>query len=608
MKKKVFFLWFAVLFAASNLSAQFTSDDVQFWVGEGVNSAILNIDFVVDGDSSSFVWGYHFDETTTGEQMLNAIAAADENLTVNIAGFLNDIYYIDYQGVAGDPTYWSTWSKTNDAAAWVTNMGIGTEVQNGEWFGCSYTLWDENFNPISAPGYPVAAEEIMVNFTQSDILFWVGEGANSAILNIDFVVDGDSSSFAWGYHFDGVTTGSQMLADVAAADEQLTVNAGVFLNDIFYEDYAGVAGNPTYWSTWSKTDDAASWATNMGISTEVQNGQWFGCSYTLYDEEFNPINEPGYPIAATNDNYVAGPYAPGADEIGTTAIPAVSDLFTAWASQCVVERGSIDISDDSAADASFGTATDATGIADGLTVVSLGDGGSAILTFDNPIGNGEGADFAVFENGFGDAFLELAFVEVSSDGVNYFRFPSSSLTQTEEQIGGFGELDPTYIHNLAGKYRANFGTPFDLEDLAGTAGLDINAITHVKIIDVVGSIDPQYGTLDSEGNLINDPFTTPFESGGFDLDAVGVINSTVSIQENSDLTWNFFPNPAHEIININTTVGGKLSIVDQTGKLCLFENIEFHSSTINISDLASGMYWMSLVTENKTMQKILVVE
>ena len=43
------------------------------------------------------------------------------------------------------------------------------------------------------------------------------------------------------------------------------------------------------------------------------------------------------------------------------------------------------------------------------------------------------------------------------------------------------------------------------------------------MVDVVGSIDPMYGTRDSLGNLINDPWPTPFATGGFDLDAVAVL-------------------------------------------------------------------------------------
>jgi hypothetical protein len=78
---------------------------------------------------------------------------------------------------------------------------------------------------------------------------------------------------------------------------------------------------------------------------------------------------------------------------------------------------------------------------------------------------------------------------------------------------------------LAGKYRQGYGTPFDLEELAGTPGLNVNDVKYVRIIDVVGSIDDNYATYDSFGNKINDPWPTPFDSSGFDLEAVGVIHS-----------------------------------------------------------------------------------
>jgi hypothetical protein len=157
-------------------------------------------------------------------------------------------------------------------------------------------------------------------------------------------------------------------------------------------------------------------------------------------------------------------------------------------------------------------------------VVSLGDGGIATLTFSAAIFNGEGFDFAIFENSFSDDFLELAHVEVSSDGINFFRFPSVSLSPSDVQVESFGLLDATQIYNLAGKYRLFYGTPFDLQDLANELGLDINSMTHVRIIDVVGSILPEFATYDSQGNIINDPWPTPFPTSGFDLDAVGVIH------------------------------------------------------------------------------------
>jgi len=116
-------------------------------------------------------------------------------------------------------------------------------------------------------------------------------------------------------------------------------------------------------------------------------------------------------------SYAQGSFAPAAGINGTTAIHKDSSVFSAWATSCTVSRGYLDISDTSIGVTSTGTELDALGIADG-TVISLGDNGSATVTFNQPILNGSGPDFAVFENGFNDDFLELAFVEVSEDGID----------------------------------------------------------------------------------------------------------------------------------------------------------------------------------------------
>jgi hypothetical protein len=124
-------------------------------------------------------------------------------------------------------------------------------------------------------------------------------------------------------------------------------------------------------------------------------------------------------------------------------------------------------------------------------IVCLGRGGEITLTFDLPIKNHDGWDFAVFENSFSDAFLELAYVEVSSDGQDFVRFDNDSLTPGP--VGGFGSVDPADINGFAGKYRQGYGMPFDLQDLAekpevldGTVNLA--RITHVKIMDIAALI------------------------------------------------------------------------------------------------------------------------
>ncbi len=288
-------------------------------------------------------------------------------------------------------------------------------------------------------------------------------------------------------------------------------------------------------------------------------------------------------VVVSGSALFAGPYAPPAGQAGSTAIYMDDASIVAWATEAIIERGFIDVSRPELGYVGYGDDANCLGSAQGgiYDVVSLGDGGVATLSFQNPITNEDGNDFVVFENSYNNTFLELGFVEVSSDGNNFFRFEAVSLTDPNIQVGTFGSVDTTNIHNLTGKYRCGYGTPFDLQELAGIEGLDINSITHVRIIDVVGCIQPtdfnndgfvnfldysvlagayfsrpgdtgwnqrcdiaapydfidwndirefifqwltEWSSIDSLGNKINDPWPTPFDTGGFDLDAVGVIH------------------------------------------------------------------------------------
>ncbi|MBW3598460.1 MAG: DUF4465 domain-containing protein, partial [Planctomycetes bacterium] len=212
---------------------------------------------------------------------------------------------------------------------------------------------------------------------------------------------------------------------------------------------------------------------------------------------------------------LTGPYAPAAGEPGSTAMFLDDPAFVAWST------GWKDYAPGANVDATWKTPEKALGqaVASGFDIVALGDSGEITLTFDRPIRNGPGADFAVFENSFSDTFLELAFVEASSDGVTFFRIANDSLT--EDPVGAFGAVDPTNITGYGGKYRQGFGVPFDLEELAGASPLlNVNRVTHVKIVDIKGD----GSTLDSGGDPIYDVHPTT-GSGGFDLDAVGVVHA-----------------------------------------------------------------------------------
>jgi hypothetical protein len=313
-------------------------------------------------------------------------------------------------------------------------------------------------------------------------------------------------------------------------------------------------------------------------------------------------------------------FAPPAGVPGTSAIYKDSSVFTAWATGCSIVRGPQDISNTALGVATAGDSSMALGIAGSNGIVSLGDGGQATLTFAQPITNGLGWDFAVFENSFDGQFLELAFVEVSSDGINFFRFPATSNTQDTAQVTSFGLLDATKLNNLAGKYEALYGTPFDLDELENTPGLDVTVITHVRIVDVVGSIQSQYATYDSNGHPINDPWNTPFISSGFDLDAVGVIHQLTGIDPGiSPLITAIavYPQPATEHINITYLLTAaadvSIQIVDALGQQILFldqgnQSASTYNLQLDLQPEAGQLYFLRIqVNQQSTGYPLLFI-
>ena len=204
-------------------------------------------------------------------------------------------------------------------------------------------------------------------------------------------------------------------------------------------------------------------------------------------------------------------------------------------------------------------------------VFSLGDGGWITIAFEQAVTNGPGPDLAVWENGFvnvsvpplGMLFAELMFVEVSSNGIDFARFPSVCLNPATEPIGGFGCIDPTYYHNVGGKHPngndgRDEGTPFDLDDLLDdplviNGTVDLNNIQYVRLVDVIGD----GSTYDSLGNPMWDPYPTPFGSGGADLDAVCILKNVYILHLGMDEDGNdIFPQElAQELYYTGASVG-----------------------------------------------------
>jgi Domain of unknown function (DUF4465) len=227
---------------------------------------------------------------------------------------------------------------------------------------------------------------------------------------------------------------------------------------------------------------------------------------------------------------LAGSLLPSRAPAGPYTDPGhLPDVVTAWPDSVEeLVRGPRDIANPAGGLASFGSASAALGPAGSSTtdVVSLGDGGHATVAFEAGLHNGPGDDLVVFENGFvfpPGLFTELAYVEVASNGVDFARFPV--IARNSLPVASFEPLDPTDYHGFAGRHEFGVGTGFDLADLSShplvaNGSVDLLAIREVRIVDAIGD----GSELDAAGRPIHDPYATPFESGGFDLEAVGAIH------------------------------------------------------------------------------------
>lgn len=171
-----------------------------------------------------------------------------------------------------------------------------------------------------------------------------------------------------------------------------------------------------------------------------------------------------------------------------------------------------------------------------LHVLTIGAGGSLTLGFDVTICDGPGADFTAFENGFlfgpvfgGSVFAECAFVEVSTNGVDFARFPVKYYAPTANgtpmgSLAGLCGGMPVLANVLTNTISpfdpvVSGGESFDLADLAQdplvVAGVvDLQAIHFIRFADVVAGVD-----LDVNGKPIPGGATA-------DLDAVAVLHHT----------------------------------------------------------------------------------
>ena len=267
-------------------------------------------------------------------------------------------------------------------------------------------------------------------------------------------------------------------------------------------------------------------------------------------------------------------------------------------------------------------------VANHMAVHSLGVGGFLTLGFDVAITDGPGADFLIFENAFaagtaGQIFSEAVFVEVSSNGQDFARFPTHY--QGPSSSGGpFSTAWAGYYAGFAGIKPSKGGMPgvdnfdvvqaggdsFDLADLASHAlvqlgKVDLTRITQMRLVDVVAGV-----SKDSGGNTIQDP-----SAGSADINAVAVVHHQGNVHGTGPKVEVVVPGAGDFIITLSDPAG--LSNLDPTSIRVALDGIEipfalllpmmkvvqFHTASVTLqlgSTLPPGLlFQLSVSARNK---------
>lgn len=213
----------------------FTFDDVEFWVGEGANRALLVIQWNMESETNAMAWGYRWDGEANGEAMMKAVVEADprfffmtetgtqfgstvaglgydangdgefalcrtdnpdevvrpdENGIIYTSGYSYDgwesVDPADYWQGGWFQGYWSYWVRDDVASEWgYSGTGIsGRKLTDGCWDGWNFAVGmsPQDWKPVAPAPKPAEEPLLPAEFTEGFFIQnedWFGHAAGS---------------------------------------------------------------------------------------------------------------------------------------------------------------------------------------------------------------------------------------------------------------------------------------------------------------------------------------------------------------------------------------------------------------------------------------------
>lgn len=517
MVKKLLTFFFGICLMAGAASAQtestFAADDIVYWIGEGDNQAILVVDF---GDAA-IAWGYRFGATNiTISSMVEAIDAADPRFVYDNLYGDGELYYSEYPN-----HYIAEEYRIKANGEFVTENTVVTDGMLVKIGTSDDDVWSTAIVAVSIKEVPVDA-----TIDAADVTYWVGEGANSAVIAVDWSNPG--VAMAWGIHYDGTLDVEDALDYLAANDSRVTVesNSINFDEGSLHFSFQDVDGNILQFIL-----DGNSYA---GWDSELSNGSLLKIGESLFGEGIDSVEYYGswYPYSVVWPTEILPVFEPLPDPLPTTATIS-ADAITYWIGEGENKMIFVVNWPDTSLAWGYKFATETVS----MTTV-MDDIKAADPRFDYVLG-AYGLDNITFTEG-----------NVSLTGATYWE-------QLKNGFSGYG-MGETFQNgdiNLWGD--ASAGEVMDRGFYAGWGFYTINAYP-----------------------MEIHPVSAPATDG---------------IDEVADINVKVYPNPASSVLNVVCgSMEGDAVIYDMTGRKVYSQSINGESMTINTSVLANGVYMLHI--------------
>ena len=171
---KLNFLPAAVFLLAGAAHAQTFTPLLTATVGTGSEETFLALDFNDGTPNSSYAFGYKYDGTKSGADLLNALASSGLATQYIFNGKAVNGFTFGGHSEAGftQDNYWAYY-KGSDGLNWkYAPVGVAGPLTNGGWDGWSWTLGGNPAPPVTPAAVPEASSALSLS-----VLALLGLGA-----------------------------------------------------------------------------------------------------------------------------------------------------------------------------------------------------------------------------------------------------------------------------------------------------------------------------------------------------------------------------------------------------------------------------------------------